>query len=212
MESLVRQQYDRLADIYDNRWRTYITNTLSFLVDWANIPSSAHVLDIACGTGELERLLTTKNTQQSITGIDISSRMLAIAQQKCAAFPNVSFRQASALSLPWQKPRFQVVVCANAFHYFDSPTEALLGMKQVLYPNGKVIILDWCRDFVVCQFCDWILGWVDSAHKRCYTEAELHSFVRLTGLKIQRSQRVRFGLIWGLMVVEATYSAESKAI
>ena len=52
METLVQQQYDRLAQIYDQRWQFYITNTLSFLIEWAVIAPGEKVLDVACGTGE----------------------------------------------------------------------------------------------------------------------------------------------------------------
>ncbi len=204
MEAIVQQQYDRLAGIYDKRWQRYISNTLSFLVHWANIMPNERILDIACGTGELERLLTDQYPQQDIIGIDVSSKMLAVAQKKCAALPNVNFHHASASALPWKEFQFEVVICANAFHYFDQPAEALAEMKRVLHPNGRVIILDWCRDFIVCRFCDWLLGWLDPAHKRCYTQDELQTLIMSAGLKVQRAQRVRFGLIWGLMVVDAS--------
>lgn len=203
METLVQQQYDRLAAVYDQRWQFYITNTLSFLVDWAQVQPTATVLDVACGTGELERLLTAEHPDQAITGVDFSDQMLAIARPKFANHPAVTFQQASASALPWPQPEFDVVLCANAFHYFDSPGQVLAEMQRVLHPGGRVVILDWCRDFLVCRLCDWVLSRFDPAHKNCYTEAELHEFLRTAGYRIQRSQRVRFGLIWGLMAVEA---------
>ena len=199
----MQQQYDRLAQIYDQRWQFYITNTLSFLIEWAVIAPGEKVLDVACGTGELERRLTAQHPQQVMVGVDFSAQMLAIAQQKCAHSPYVSFQQASASALPWSHPQFDVVICANAFHYFDDPDAVLGEMQWVLQVNGRVILLDWCRDFVVCRLCDWVLGWFDPVHKRCYTEAELQKLLVTAGYRIQRSQRVRFGLIWGLMVIEA---------
>jgi len=203
METLVQQQYDRLAAVYDQRWQGYITNTLAFLVDWARIAPAETVLDVACGTGELERLLIEQQAKQIVTGVDFSNQMLAIARPKFADQPSVTFQQASASALPWSQPEFDVVVCANAFHYFDGPDQVLAEMRRVLQPTGRVVILDWCRDFFVCRLCDWVLGWLDPAHQNCYTEAELHELLTAAGYRIQRSQRVRFGLIWGLMAVEA---------
>ena len=100
MEGLVQQQYDRLAHIYDQRWQGYITNTLSFLVDWAQILPSETVLDVACGTGELERRLVEQHPEQPITGVDFSEPMLAIARQKLEPYPSINFQQASASVLP----------------------------------------------------------------------------------------------------------------
>ncbi len=202
METLVQQQYDRLAAVYDQRWQFYITQTLSFLVGWAKLDPGDRVLDVACGTGELERLILAQSPQQAIVGVDFAAAMLAIARQKLAAFPNATFCEASAAALPWSTPQFDVVVCANAFHYFDAPQTVLREMARVLHSPGRVIILDWCRDFWVCQVCDWVLGWLDPAHKRCYTEAELHALCTAAGYTIQRSQRFRFGWLWGLMSVE----------
>jgi ubiquinone/menaquinone biosynthesis C-methylase UbiE len=203
MEILVQQQYDRLAHIYDQRWQGYITNTLSFLVDWAQIAPTETVLDVACGTGELERLLVERHAEQPITGVDFSDPMLAIARQKFADHPSVTFQPASASALPWPQLEFDVVVCANAFHYFNEPESVLAEMRRVLQPSGRVVILDWCRDFLLCRLCDWGLSLIDPAHKNCYTEAELNEFLQGAGYQVQRSQRVRFGLIWGLMVIEA---------
>ncbi|NEO84776.1 MAG: methyltransferase domain-containing protein [Spirulina sp. SIO3F2] len=203
METLVQQQYDRLAKIYDQRWQFYVSNTLNFLIDWAEIRPKEMLLDVACGTGEFERLLIQRNPEQRIIGVDFSAQMLAIAHTKHKDAANLTFQLASASALPWSTPQFDAVVCANAFHYFDKPETVLAQFAQVLNPGGRVIILDWCRDFWFCQVCDWVLGWLDPAHKRCYTEAELRGLLTQGGFRVVRSQRQRFGWIWGLMVVEA---------
>lgn len=210
MEALVQQQYDRLAGIYDRRWQFYITNTLSFLADWARISAQEQVLDVACGTGEFERLLVERHPNQAVTGVDFSGQMLAIARSKFATAPNVHFRQAAAASLPFPDSQFGVITCANAFHYFDEPDAALTEMARVLRPGGRVMILDWCRDFLVCRICDQVLGWLDPAHQRCYSEAELRGFLTTAGYRIVRSRRVRFGLIWGLMAVEAIVESRGE--
>ena len=202
-EIKVRAQYEQLADIYDLRWRKYIANTLSFLYNWEQIDSQSTVLDVACGTGEFERLLLDKNPTQRITGVDISEKMLDIARNKCQDYPNVEFYKASANLLPFANHSFDVVVCANSFHYFDYPLATLAEMKRVLKPNGKVVILDWSKDFLICRICDWILKIFDPAHQQCYTQAELHELLISADFNICRAAKVRFGVIWGLMVVTA---------
>jgi ubiquinone/menaquinone biosynthesis C-methylase UbiE len=89
LEATVQQQYDRLAEVYDRHWSHYIHKTLAFLHEWAEIPAHASVLDLACGTGEFERLLLQQNPAQQIVGIDISEQMLLIARQKFGAHPAV---------------------------------------------------------------------------------------------------------------------------
>ncbi|MES1025473.1 methyltransferase domain-containing protein [Gloeocapsa sp. BRSZ] len=203
-ETKVRQQYDNIAATYDQRWSHYVGSTLSFLQAWADISPTATVLDVACGTGEFERLLLADNPQQKIVGVDISEKMLAIAREKCHEYPNVSFYTAPASALPFANQSFDAIVCASSFHYFDDPHAALLEMKRVLKPNGRIVILDWCKDYLLCRICDWVLPIFDSAYKQCYTQAEFHSLLTFAGYQISRATRVRFGIVWGLMVATAS--------
>ncbi len=202
-EVKIQKQYDRLANIYDLRWRNYIINTLTFLHNWEKIQPQAMILDVACGTGEFERLLLEKNPTQKIIGIDISEKMLDLARQKYDAFSNVEFQQASVHSLPFDSDYFDVVVCANSFHFFDQPQLALQEMKRVVKPNGKVIILDWNKDYLFCKICDWFLQIFDPVHQQCYTQAELHQLLVSAQFKIHSATKFRLGVIWGMMVLTA---------
>lgn len=135
VEAKIRDQYNQLALIYDQRWRRYIANTLTFLKAWAAISPSAVVLDIACGAGEFERLLLQENSAQVISGVDISEQMLMQARQKLKGYPGVSFKLARASDLPFPDQGFDVIVSANAFHYFPDPAIALTEMQRVLKPG-----------------------------------------------------------------------------
>lgn len=210
-ETIVQQQYDQLAKKYDRRWRKYITSTLSILKTWADIAPQAKILDVACGTGEFERLLLSEHSAEMIVGVDLSEEMLAIARHKLSNYPNVSFYHASASSLPFPEGCFNVIVSANAFHYFDRPDIALLEMRRVLDQAGQVVILDWCRDDWVCRVCDFWLTLVDPAHRQCYTQAEFHAHLRSAGFAITRAARVRTGWIWGLMIATAVPTLSIEA-
>ncbi len=203
-ETKVREQYNQMAAVYDQRWNTYVVNTVSFLKNWAQLSPSATVLDVGCGTGEFERLVLADHPTQKITGVDISDKMLAIAKQKCHAYPNVSFQIARASALPFANDNFDVVVSANSFHYFDDPDAALGEMKRVLKPDGIVVILDWCRDYLLCQICDVVLKLFDPAYKQCYNQKEFHSLLASAHFNVHRATKVRFGILWGLMVATAT--------
>lgn len=79
----VREQYNQMAAVYDQRWSNYVANTLSFLRTWAQIAPQATVLDVACGTGEFERLVLVEHPIQQMVGVDISEKMLLVAKHKC---------------------------------------------------------------------------------------------------------------------------------
>ena len=203
IENAVTEEYNRLATIYDNRWDNYLSNSLSFLINWAEIPPEAVILDVACGTGELAKLLLAKNPQQQITGIDISELMLEVAKGKLQAYSNVNLYNTSVTSLPFAKESFDIVICASAFHYFESPQLALDQMKRVLKPQGKIIILDWCRDYFFLKIVDAWLKLTDSAHQQCYTQAELNRMLSTADLNVIKQDKIRFGIIWELMAIIA---------
>lgn len=203
MESTVRKQYNRMAALYDRVWSGYVAKTLAFLKDWAQLTPTSTILDVACGTGAFERLVLLEHPTQQIIGIDLSEKMLDIAQQKCRAYPNVSFQKASAAALPFVDRSFDVVVSASALHYFDDPIVALIEMKRVLKPDGELVILDWCKDDWLCRLYDFALKRFDPAYRQCYTQVEFHSFLGAAGFQIQRATRVRLTLAWGLMIATA---------
>ncbi|MEM6613119.1 MAG: methyltransferase domain-containing protein [Cyanobacteria bacterium P01_C01_bin.72] len=202
-ESAVRQEYNRLATIYDRRWQNYINQSLSFLLDFADIDISAKILDLACGTGELARLLLEKNPEQQMTGVDISESMLEIACNKLDTYPHISLLRASVTSLPFDDDTFNLIICANAFHYFENPELALTEIKRVLKPKGEVIILDWCRDYWVLKLLNPMFKFIDPAYQSCYTQAELEGLLKATGFNVEKDSKVCFNLMWELIAVSA---------
>ncbi len=200
---MVRQQYNQMASVYDQLWSRYIFKSLSFLKDWAQLDPTSTVLDVACGTGAFEYLVLAEQPTQSIVGIDLSEKMLEVAQKKCRDYPNVSFEQASVTSLPSDDRRFDVVVSASALHYFEDPIAALTEMKRVLKTTGELIILDWCKDDWLCQVYDFVLKRFDRAHQQCYTQAEFHQLLNKTGFQVQQATRFRTGWAWELMIATA---------
>jgi ubiquinone/menaquinone biosynthesis C-methylase UbiE len=203
-QTAARNEYDRLAAIYDWWWHGYLTRTLTFLQCWAHIAPEARVLNVACGTGAYEELVLGKQPTQRMVGIDISKEMLAVAVGKVRAYPHVSLQVASARQLPFADGSFDVVVTASALHYFDEPRTALAEMRRALVPGGKLVLLDWCRDFATVQLIDHMLKIVEPAHKQAYTQAELHRLLRDADFQIQAATKRRFGLVWGLMATTAT--------
>jgi ubiquinone/menaquinone biosynthesis C-methylase UbiE len=204
IEDVIRQQYDQMAQRYDRRWSTYLSKTLSFLAAWTAISPQAVVLDVGCGTGEFERLVLNGHPNQQIVGVDISKKMLEIAQRKCQAYPNVVFLKGGVLALPFSDHSFDVIVSASTFHYFDEPAAALKETRRVLRPDGILVILDWCKDYLFCRVSDMILKLVDPAYQRCYTQAEFHHLLSSAQFTIRAASKRRCGLKWwGLMIATA---------
>lgn len=191
------------ARVYDLLWRRYMNRTLPVLQRTADVAPGERVLDLASGTGELEQLLLASTPNVEIVGIDLASAMVTRAREKLAGIDAASFLQADAHELPLENDSFDVVVSASTFHYFTAPHRVLNEAARVLRPGGRLVLLDWCRDFWTCRVMDAVLHWIDPAHHRCYTLDEVVSYIDASPLTYQSGFRYRFDLVWGMMVVEA---------
>ncbi len=100
-----------------------------------------------------------------MVGVDISEKMLVIAHQKFQVCTNISFYTAPASELPFADHSFDMAISANSFHYFDDPDAVLREMRRVLKPDGKGIILDWCKDYLLCRICDVVLKLFNPAYQ-----------------------------------------------
>jgi ubiquinone/menaquinone biosynthesis C-methylase UbiE len=196
--------YDRHANRYDRTWRRYIARTLGFVKASVSYRSSDKILDIACGTGEFERLILSEHPDQQMIGIDISEKMLDLAREKCSGHPTVAFVKADASALPFPDHSFELVISANSLHYFDKPSASLAEMRRVLLPRGTLVILDWCKDYLVCRCFDFFLRRIERGYQSSYTQRELHRLLDAAGFAIESARRIKLGSIfWGHMIAVA---------
>jgi len=97
-----------------------------------------HCLDLGCGHGVVTRALAPYFT--SVTGIDPSSGMIAQAESSTPAstYPGVSYRPASAESLPFlEDGSVDMVVAGQAAHWFDYP-KLWPEMVRVVRQGGTI--------------------------------------------------------------------------
>lgn len=207
---LVRREYDRLADGYDRRWRSYIDATLSSALEALDCANGDLLLDVPCGTGELEARLRARFPGLRVVGGDLSHAMLAKARAKHAG-GRVCWVAANASRLPIRSGAFDHVVCANGFHYFDAPDEALAELRRALRPEGRLILIDWCDDYLACRLCGLWLRWRGAAFHRLYSLRDCRRELERAGFVVERVDRFRVGWIWGMMRFVARSAPEDPA-
>lgn len=126
----IARTYDRLNRLMtlglDRRWRKRALRGVQ-----------GNVLDVACGTGDMAVSLVERGC--TVTGIDLSEEMLAIARQKA---PMVTFMIADAEHLPFPDASFDAVTCAFGVRNFVHLEQGLNEMLRVLKPGGQLVILE----------------------------------------------------------------------
>lgn len=198
--------YDRKAYRYDTHFSLYTKSVLPAVVDMLHLRGDEHMLDVACGTGELEKRMVERWPEVAVCGIDLSEEMLASARRKLAAYPKMTFAPGDAAALDYPDASFDVVVCCSAFHYMRKPDVVMREFARVLKPGGRVLIHDWCGDFLIAKLYHVIRKATIPSHYRVHTEAEMQALMREAGLTPTRAKKYKALVMWRLMIVEAIKS------
>jgi ubiquinone/menaquinone biosynthesis C-methylase UbiE len=203
----VQREYSRLAERYDSRWSFYINATIGETLNRLDIKQGEHILDLGCGTGVLIQRLLQVSPEIEVAGIDACAEMLEIAKQKLPE--SVELKLGSADNLPFPSDYFDLVVSTSAFHFFPDPSQALQEAKRVLKPNGRLVITDWCYDYLTCKVCDFFLQCFNRAHSRTYGVAECQAMMLGEGLQEVEIERYKIDWFWGMMTAKAVKEASS---
>ena len=117
---------------------------ISFLMTQMEVDSKDKLLDFGSGIGRLFDVVT--NTGADYTGYDISPKAVSSALKK---HPKGNFVHGNDLSvIQTSGQRFNYVIAAYVFvHIVNDKTleETISQIKNLLTPNGKLIILDQFR-------------------------------------------------------------------
>ena len=99
------------------------------------------VLDVACGTGILARLIHERvGAPARLAGIDINPMMVALAQ---ALAPFGDCQQGDATTLGFADAAFDVVLCQHGLMFFPDRARALAEMRRVLVAGGRLGLSTW---------------------------------------------------------------------
>lgn len=196
-----QRAHDQLAPHYDSRWRHYVQRTVGRARAAIGPVEGQRILDLPTGTGALPRQLHSA-PGTFVVGADLSLGMLRQAAAKQPP-PAGRWVQASAASLPFTGQSFDWVVSINSFHCFRQPQQALAEMHRVLRPGGKLLLMDWCDDYLTCKLCGLWLRRTDPTVFRMYTSAVCRHLLEQAGFAVQSTERFRVGWLWGMMMFTA---------
>ena len=111
------------------------------VADIAEIDLGQHVLDVACGTGTLARAVQLETgLSGKIIGLDINEKMLASAQ---AHSSGIEWQLGDASAMPFEKSRFDRVMCQFALMFINNRVAVIKEMLRVCKPDGLVVLATW---------------------------------------------------------------------
>jgi ubiquinone/menaquinone biosynthesis C-methylase UbiE len=169
--------------------------------EWLGERAHGRVLEVAIGTG---RSLPHYPAGATLTGIELSPAMLAIARRRAADIGrDVDLREGDAQHLPFDDAAFDTVVCALALCSIPDPAAAIGEMKRVLVSGGRLLLLDhigstWPPIYAAQRLLEQLTIRTAGEH---FTRRQL-PLVRAAGLQIVETERLKAGTVERIRAVK----------
>jgi len=196
-----RRLWDRYASRYDREIRRSERLLFPGGRSWVCSRTRGEVLEVAIGTG-----LNLPYYPQGITltGIDLSPAMLAIARDRAEALGlEADLREASAEALPFPDASFDTVACTVSLCNIPGDRAAIAEMYRVLRPGGQLILLDHVasdRRWVLA--IERLLEPVTIRLNGDYLTRRPLPLVEAAGFAVTGSERLKLGIIERLTAVK----------
>jgi len=168
-----------LPDDYYERIKEWLRRRIAMRLRFAG-----RVLDVGCGSCELDRFLAQQN-RQDVIGVDISDGNFPGNE---ALGERVRCRKADARRLDFIHDRcVDAVLSVHALHEMDRPVEVLREANYVLHGGGMVLVVDFPRDSLAQRL--W--------NERYFTAEEVAEMLRQAGFADVESRLItQRQLIW----------------
>jgi alkylated DNA repair protein alkB family protein 8 len=132
-DKYVKDVYNNISSNFDNT-RTYTWGWINETVN--TLPKNSIICDLGCGNGR-----NMMNKDYNFIGVDNSKELLKICRNK-----GLNVIEGEMCNIPLRSNSLDALICIAAFHHLSTVErriKALLEMKRVVKPGGKVVISVW---------------------------------------------------------------------
>lgn len=146
----VRDAFNLISAQYDNTAMRFFIQSAQELVNLLDLVGTEQLLDVAAGTGNVALYAARKLDKGSVTGVDLSPKMLDIAKLKAQKLQlyNLSFECCDMENLSHFKQRFDIATCAFGLFFVDDMLNALDCIKQCVKPGGCIGLTSFTGEFM----------------------------------------------------------------
>jgi SAM-dependent methyltransferase len=131
----------RVGDVWAAEWRrtdrsfAELAPHLDAAILAAAPPGPAEVLDIGCGAGATSGALAVVRPDLAITGVDLSSALVAIARDRV---PTARFRVADVTQEPLDRAP-ELLVSRHGVMFFADPVAAFTRLRRIAAPDAGLV-------------------------------------------------------------------------
>ncbi len=185
------QLFSRWAPVYD-AFEIILSNIRKKIIQEIN-PINKSILDVATGTGSLA--IELSNSAEKVIGIDLSSKMLDIAEKK-RRNDNLSFLQMDASRMKFDDEEFDLVTISLGLH--DMPLEirtlVLEEVKRVLKKDGKLFILEYDlpKNNLLGSLSSHLINIYESKYYLDFITSDFDNYLNTFGFKMEKKTNYLF--------------------
>jgi SAM-dependent methyltransferase len=130
-----------MAGDYD-RFSRYMESDTRFFYERLDVAPGAHLLDVACGSGQLALIAAREGV--GVTGVDIAENLIERAWARATAEGlDARFQVADAEALPFEDASFDVVVSVIGAMFAPRPHLVARELVRVCVPGGTIAMANW---------------------------------------------------------------------
>ncbi len=131
----------------DGKATTEIFDNRSLAVDYRTLEPilkpGMRVLDVGCGTGAISKdIAKIVGTTGKVIGIDNTQKFIESGRETYKNIQNLELISCDIFDFE-SNQKFDLIVAARVLQWLSNPKDALLKMKSLLKPNGRISILDY---------------------------------------------------------------------
>jgi phosphatidylethanolamine/phosphatidyl-N-methylethanolamine N-methyltransferase len=140
----VYEVYQKLSSVYDFTFGPTLHPGRVHSIDRLGIQSGDRMLEVGVGSG-INACMYPRDV--SVTGIDLSGKMLAKARERLArkGVRNVRLMEMDAASLTFEDDTFDIVYAPYLISVVPDPVAVVREMRRVCRPGGRIVILNHFR-------------------------------------------------------------------
>ena len=155
MNQQLKDQVDQQKKSWDKyskgwkKWDAILTKSINpvseKMIESLHVNGNEKVLDVASGTGEPGITLSKLLKQGSINAIDLSEKMVAIANERAHELGcnNYKSEVAESSEIPFDDSHFDDILCRFGVMFFPDLKSSLQEFARVLKPGGTLVLAVW---------------------------------------------------------------------
>lgn len=153
------------------------------------VQGCSRVLEVAAGTGLVTRAVA--GAVGTVIATDYAEAMVALLERSVreAGLVNVTCEVADLYALRFEEAEFDAVIAANVLHLVPELERAIVSLRRMLKPGGRLIAPTFCHDeTMLSRLVSRALSITGFPNQRRFTSKSLREALEGAGLSVTRSE------------------------